>query len=111
MANFTKISFKKGELNKQLADLFKSLMEKGVVDALLSGTLTQGRELERFETLLAKLTHSEFAISFSSGTAAIHAALACLKLEPEDEVITSTLNFCSIANMVNLIGAKTVPPC
>jgi formate dehydrogenase subunit beta len=36
MANFTKLSFKKGELNKQLADFFKGLMEKGVVDALLA---------------------------------------------------------------------------
>jgi dTDP-4-amino-4,6-dideoxygalactose transaminase len=81
---------------------------EAVVDALLSGTLTQGRELERFESLLAKLTHSDFAISFSSGTAAIHAALACLKLEPEDEVITSTLNFCSLTNMISLVGAKPV---
>ena len=81
---------------------------EAVVDALLSGTLTQGRELERFESLLAKLTHSDYAIAFSSGTAAIHAALACLKLEPEDEVITSTLNFCSLANMVTLVGAKPV---
>lgn len=81
---------------------------EAVVDALLSGTLTQGRELERFESLLSKLTHSDYAISFSTGTAAIHAALACLKLEPEDEVITSTLNFSAVANMVTLIGAKLV---
>lgn len=81
---------------------------EAVVDALLSGTLTQGRELERFESLLAKLTHSEHAIGLNSGTAAIHAALACLKLEAEDEVITSTLNFCAVANMVRLVGAKPV---
>jgi len=81
---------------------------ESVVDALLSGTLTQGRELERFEGLLAKLTHSDYAIAMSSGTAAVHAALACLKLEPEDEVITSTLNFCAVANMVTLIGARPV---
>ncbi len=81
---------------------------EAVVDALLSGSLTQGRELERFESLLSKLTHSDYAISFSSGTAAVHAALACLKLEPEDEVITSTLNFCSVANMITLVGARPV---
>ena len=81
---------------------------EAVVDALLSGTLTHGRELERFEGLLAKLTHSDYAIAMSSGTAAVHAALACLKLEPEDEVITSTLNFCAVANMVTLVGARPV---
>ncbi len=81
---------------------------EAVVEALLSGTLTQGKELERFEALLSKLTHSDHAIAMSSGTAAVHAALACLKLEPEDEVITSTLNFCAITNMVRLVGAKPV---
>lgn len=81
---------------------------EAVVDALLSGTLTMGRELERFESLLAKLTHSEYAIAFSSGTAAIHSALACLKLEPEDEVILPSLTFCAVANMVRLVGAKVV---
>ncbi|CAM2007050.1 DegT/DnrJ/EryC1/StrS aminotransferase family protein [Acanthopleuribacter pedis] len=81
---------------------------EAVVEALLSGTLTQGKELERFEALLSKLTHSDHAIAVNSGTAAVHAALACLKLEPEDEVITSTLNFCAITNMVRLVGATPV---
>lgn len=81
---------------------------EAVVEALLSGTLTQGRELERFESLLAKLTHSNSAIALNSGTAAIHAALACLKLEAGDEVITSTLNFSAVANMVTLVGAVPV---
>lgn len=81
---------------------------EAVVDALLSGTLTNGRELERFESLLAKLTHSEYAIAFNSGTAAIHSALACLKLEPEDEVILPSLTFCAVANMVRLVGARVV---
>ena len=81
---------------------------EAVVESLLSGTLIQGRELDRFESLLAKLTHSDHAIALSSGTAALHAGLACLKLEPEDEVITSTLNDCSAANMIKLVGAKPV---
>ncbi|MFA5906528.1 MAG: hypothetical protein WC836_21550 [Desulfobacula sp.] len=36
MANFTKLSFKKGELNNKLADFLKSLIEKGAVNALLA---------------------------------------------------------------------------
>lgn len=81
---------------------------EAVVDALLSGTLTRGGERERFESLLAKLTHSRFAISMSSGTAAIHAVLARLDLAPDDEVITSTMNHCAVANMVHVVGAKLV---
>lgn len=81
---------------------------EAVVEALLSGTLINGQELERFESLLAKLTHSDHAIAVASGSAALHAALACLKLEPEDEVITSTLNDFQAANMIRMVGAKPV---
>jgi dTDP-4-amino-4,6-dideoxygalactose transaminase len=81
---------------------------EAVVEAMLSGTLTRGAELERFESLLAKLTHCYHAIAFSSGTAAIHASLQCLDLKAGDEVITSTLNFCAAANMVRLCGAVPV---
>lgn len=81
---------------------------EAVVEALLSGTLVKGQELDRFESLLAKLTHSDHAIAVTTGTAALHAALACLKLEQEDEVITSTLNDFSAANMIRLVGATPV---
>lgn len=81
---------------------------EAVVEALLSGTLVNGNELDRFESLLAKLTHSDHAIALSSGTAALHSALACLKLEPEDEVISCTLNHFGAANMIRLVGAKPV---
>ena len=81
---------------------------EAVVEALLSGNISGGRELERFESLLAKLTHSEYAIAMCSGTAAIHSALACLKLEPEDEIIVSTLGFGAVPNMIKLVGATLV---
>ena len=81
---------------------------EAVVEAMLSGTLTQGKELERFEGLLAKLTHCHYALAVNSGTAAIHSVLAAIGLEPGDEVITSTLNFCAVANMVKLMGAVPV---
>lgn len=78
------------------------------VDALLSGNLTQGKELDRFESLLAKLTHSDHAIAVNSGAAAFHTAVAALKLEPEDEVIVSTLHDGRVASMIKLTGAQPV---
>jgi dTDP-4-amino-4,6-dideoxygalactose transaminase len=87
--------------------LTKSDVE-AVVDALLSGTLTCGSEVERFENLLAKLTHCQFAVAVNSGTAALHAALAAVGVGPGDEVILSTLNFCAAANMTVLCGATPV---
>ncbi|MCB1051440.1 MAG: DegT/DnrJ/EryC1/StrS aminotransferase family protein [Acidobacteria bacterium] len=99
-ANLEMIPYSRHTMSKQ--DI------EAVVEALLSGTLTGGEELERFESLLAKLTHCYHAVAFSSGTAAVHAALSCLDLGPGDEVITSTLNFCAVANMVKLVGATPV---
>jgi dTDP-4-amino-4,6-dideoxygalactose transaminase len=81
---------------------------EAVVEALLSGTITQGKELDRFEGLLAKLTHCHYALAVSSGTAAIHTALAAIGLKEGDEVVTSTLNFCAVANMVKFMGAVPV---
>jgi len=81
---------------------------EAVVEAMLSGTLTQGKELERFESLLAKLTHCHYALAVNSGTAAIHTVLAAIDLQPGDEVILSTLNFCAAANMVRLMGGVPV---
>ena len=81
---------------------------EAVVEAMLSGTLTQGKELDRFESLLAKLTHCHYALAVNSGTAAIHTVLAAIGLEPGDEVVTSTLNFSGIANMVKMMGGVPV---
>jgi len=36
MAKFTKLSFKKGELNKKLADFFKGMLKQGAINALLA---------------------------------------------------------------------------
>ncbi|PIE01074.1 MAG: hypothetical protein CSA81_13150 [Acidobacteria bacterium] len=81
---------------------------EAVVESMLSGTLSQGKELERFESLLAKLTHCHYALAVNSGTAAIHTALAAIGIEEGDEVITSTLNFCAVANMTRMMGGVPV---
>ncbi len=81
---------------------------EAVVDALLSGTLMGGNELDRFESLFAKLTHSRHALALNSATAALHAALKCLQLSAGDEIIASTLNCTSIANAVETVGASLV---
>lgn len=81
---------------------------ESVVDALLSGTMSGGNELDRFESLFAKLTHSRYAFALSSTTAAFHAALGCLNLQAGDEVISSTLNSPIVANAVVSVGARLV---
>lgn len=62
-------------------------------EALNSGTLTatKGSFTPRFEREFAELVGVRHAIACSSGTAAIHSALAALDLEPGDEVVTTAI--------------------
>ncbi len=64
-----------------------------VAESLASGTLTvtKGRFGKRFEAGLAGLFGVPNVTACSSGSAAIHAALAALDLEPGDEVITTAI--------------------
>lgn len=51
----------------------------------------QGPEVEAYRTEFAKRIGTKFATAVSSGTAAVHTALAALRLEPGAEVITSPI--------------------
>jgi len=58
-----------------------------------SGTLTatKGAQTPELEARIATLTGRTHAIACSSGTAAIHAAIAALDPEPGDEIVTTAI--------------------
>jgi dTDP-4-amino-4,6-dideoxygalactose transaminase len=60
---------------------------------LESGTLisTKGQFVKRFERTLAARLGVKHAFACTSGSAAIHTALAALDLEPGDEVVTTSI--------------------
>ncbi len=62
-------------------------------EALAQGTLfyAQGRKVKALEEEFARRNGVGFAVACSSGTSAIHAALAALEVGPGDEVITSPI--------------------
>ena len=70
--------------------------DKDAVLAVLErGTLAgvDGPEATALEREWAEFTGSRFALSFNSGTAALHAALFAAGVGPGDEVITSAFSF------------------
>lgn len=77
-----------------------------VVDVLRSDWLTTGPKIEEFETAFAAATEAGYAVSFSSGTAALHGAVAVLSLKPGDEAITTPITFCASANCLLYCGAR-----
>lgn len=69
---------------------------------------SQGKFIERFEQQFANYCGVKYAISTSSGTAALHLALLALGIGKGDEVILPALTFVSCANAIVYTGAKPV---
>jgi len=71
-----------------------------VVEALRSDWLTTGPRVAEFEEAFAAAVGARFAVSFSSGTAALHGAAFAAGLGPGDEAVTTPMTFCATANCV-----------
>ena len=81
---------------------------EAVTAVLRSGWITNGPVNSEFESAMSEFTGGEFAVAVSSATAAMHLVLKVLNIGPGDEVITPSMTWVSIANMVELAGAKCV---
>lgn len=81
---------------------------QAVVDTLRSDWLTTGPKINEFEEAFAAWVGARYAVSFSSGTAALHGATFAAGLGAGDEAITSPLTFAATANCVLYQGAKPV---
>ncbi len=79
-----------------------------VVSVLKSDHLTQGPAVDAFESGLSKYAGVKYAVVFSSGTAALHAAYFAAGIKAEDEMITSPITFAATANAGLYLGAKPV---
>ena len=101
----------KSKINKMIPwakpELFGN--EKGfILDALHSTWISDGEYVDRFEADFARLIGTKYAVTTSSGTAALHLALLAAEIGPGDEVIIPDFTFVAPANMVLQIGAKPV---
>jgi perosamine synthetase len=77
-----------------------------VTAALRSDWLTTGPRVPAFEEALAAFAGVRHAVSFSSGTAALHGATSAAGLGPGDEAITTPMTFVATANAVLYVGAE-----
>src|SRR5712691_10661720 len=81
---------------------------QAVVKTLRSDWLTTGPKVDEFEEAFAAWVGAKHAISFSSGTAALHGAAFAAGLRPGDEAITTPMTFAATANCVLYQGATPV---
>ena len=73
---------------------------RGVMDVLRSDWLTTGPNVAAFEEAFAERCGAKYAVSFSSGTGALHGTAFAAGIGPGDEAITTPLTFCATANCV-----------
>lgn len=66
-------------------DQLRQVLDSGVL------TSTKGKFVKRFEERFASMLGVKHAFACSSGTAAIHTAIAALNPEPGDEIITTSI--------------------
>jgi perosamine synthetase len=80
-----------------------------VKDCLDSGWVSSvGAYVERFEQAVASYVGARQGVATSSGTAALHVALQVAGIQPNDEVLVSTLTFIAPANAIRYVGAWPV---
>ena len=79
-----------------------------VVEVLRSDWLTTGPKVAEFEGAIADYVGCRYAVAVSSGTAALHAAVAAIGVGPGDEVVLPPLTFVATANAVLYQGATPV---
>ncbi|PEE83109.1 UDP-4-amino-4,6-dideoxy-N-acetyl-beta-L-altrosamine transaminase [Bacillus toyonensis] len=81
---------------------------QAVVDILKGDFLTTGPTIQQFEKSIAKYVGAKYAVSFSNGTAALHAACYAAGINEGDEVITTPMTFVASANCILYQGGKPV---
>lgn len=81
---------------------------KAVIETLKSPYLTTGPKVSEFETVVADYVGATYAVAFSNGTAALHAACYAAGVTQGDEVITTPITFAASANCVRYMGGEVV---
>lgn len=91
------------------APLLKGNEKKYVLECLEKNQISShGDFVSRFEEAFAHKVGAKYGVACSSGTAALHMALAALKLQKDDEVILPTFTMIATMNAILFVGAKPV---
>jgi len=87
---------------------YKEEIDSEVLEVFSSAQFIGGEKLNSLEKNLATYTGAKHAIGCSSGTDALLLALMALDIGVGDEVITTPFTFIATAEVIALLGAKSV---
>lgn len=71
-------------------------------------SLTQGKEIEKFENAIAKYVGARFAVAVSSATAGLHLSHLALELPVRSKIATSPISFVASANSIIYAGHEPI---
>ena len=77
---------------------------RAVTEVLRSGWITNGPKNQELEAGVCAFTGNRYGVALSSATAAMHLLLRAMEIGPGDEVITPSMTWVSIVNMIVLAG-------
>jgi dTDP-4-amino-4,6-dideoxygalactose transaminase len=99
-------------LKEQLIPFHRASFDEAEVAAVSevvrSGWLTMGAKTLEFESQFQDYVGARHAIAVTSGTAALHLALAAIRLRAGEEVLVPTTTFTATAEVVTYFGARPV---
>ncbi|MFH1856614.1 MAG: DegT/DnrJ/EryC1/StrS family aminotransferase [Candidatus Omnitrophota bacterium] len=82
--------------------------KKAVLEVLKSGHIACGPKTKDFEEKFSCFIGTQYAVAASSGTSALHTALACSGIKENDSVITTPFTFIATANSILFCKATPV---
>lgn len=83
-------------------------IDAAIREVIESAAFIGGKYAQAFEASFARYCGVSRAVGASSGTTALHLALAALGIGPGDEVITVPNTFIATAEMISITGARPV---
>ena len=87
---------------------FTAEMEEAAIHALRNESFVGGESVSKFEEEFAEYIGTKYAVSVSSGNAALQISLMSLGISDNSKVITPTNSFIASANCIRMANAKPI---
>ena len=87
---------------------FTAEMEEAAIHALRNESFVGGESVSKFEEEFADYIGTKYAVSVSSGNAALQISLMSLGISDNSKVITPTNSFIASANCIRMANAKPI---
>ncbi|RLD66837.1 MAG: transcriptional regulator [Bacteroidetes bacterium] len=86
----------------------KDEVDQGIMEVIETTSFIKGPAVQKFQSSLEEYLNVKHVVPCGNGTDALQVAMMALKLEPGDEVITTSFTFIATAEVIALLGLTPV---